>query len=90
LCFQVVRNLTMARDMIGFLAGPFKKAAKRVLRGCRGNIEDVQQGHVFQNLLKQHNIDDLDIEPDISEMVRPQPEQYDWLNQLVGGIMGLK
>jgi hypothetical protein len=74
--------------MVGLLGSQFSKAAKRMLRGCRGNIEDVQQGPIFQNFLQQHNLTDEDIEPNISESTRGEPEQYEWLTQLMGGEYG--
>ena len=76
----------MAREAVGALASRACNAfARRVLRGCRGHIQDVQQGHMWQNFMAQHNLRDEDIEPTLPERRRVQPNDYTWMNDLTGG-----
>jgi hypothetical protein len=82
---QVIRNLALARDAVGALASQAIRAfARRVLRTCRGNLEDVNQGAVFNQFMQQHNIQEDDFEPSLAESMRVRPGDYDWMNQLLG------
>lgn len=58
--------------------------ARRVLRVCRGNLEDVEQGHIFENFMQQHGIREDDFDSTLGERMRVQAPDYDWLNQLLG------
>ena len=76
----------MAREAVGALANRACNAfARRMLRGCRGHIQDVQQGHIWQNFMAQHNLRDEDIEATLPERRRVQPNDYMWMNELTGG-----
>jgi hypothetical protein len=63
----VLRNINLAREVIGLIAhnaqNVLKSFAKKVLRTCRGNIHDVDQGVMFRNLMLEHGLRDEDLEP---------------------------
>lgn len=58
--------------------------ARHVLRVWRGNIEDVEQGQMFDNFMLQHGFRDKEFDVTLAERMRVQVGDYDWLNQLVG------
>jgi hypothetical protein len=77
--------LALARDVVGALASQAMRAfARRVLRTCRGNLEDVNQGVVFNQFIQQHNMQEDDFEPSLAESMRVRLEDYDCMNQLLG------
>ena len=76
----------MARDAVGVLANrACNTFARRMLRGCRGNIQDVQQAHIWENFMAQHNLRNEDIENTMPERRRVQESDYMWMNDLTGG-----
>ena len=63
----------------------YNALARRILRTCRGNLEDVNRGAIFEQFMAQHNIWDVDFEPTRSERMRVQSSDYQWMNELLGG-----
>jgi hypothetical protein len=92
--FQVFRNINLAREIISVIAhnanNIIKSFVKKVLQTYRGNIQDVDRGVVFRNLMVEHDPRDEDLEPSIAEGLRVQPSHYDWLDQLIGTSMQVK
>ena len=77
----------MARDAIGAfreMTGRARRFARRVLRTCRGNIDDVHRGPLFTQMLEQHGVEEEDFEStdDETDMA---PTQHAWMNELLGG-----
>jgi hypothetical protein len=77
--------LALARDIVGVLASQAMRTfARRVLRTCRENLEDINQGAVFNQFMQRHNIQEDDFEPSLVENMRVRPRDYGWMNQLLG------
>ena len=77
----------MARDAIGAfreMTGRARRFARRVLKTWRENIEDVQRGALFNQMLEQHGVDaeDFGSNPDEQGV---ESAQNDWMNDLRGG-----
>ncbi|KAJ3686230.1 hypothetical protein LUZ61_015394 [Rhynchospora tenuis] len=87
----VIRNLLLAKEAVGGLLEPTRRVrrlSKKILRVCRGNLEDVSRGAVMDNFLSLHGVVEEDLADSSSEEEGESSQQvpdYSWLDNLLGG-----
>ncbi|KAJ3700723.1 hypothetical protein LUZ61_004428 [Rhynchospora tenuis] len=88
---NIIRNVTLASDAIGAirtLTGEARAFARHVLRCCRGNIEDVNRGDVFDQFIANHNVQEEEMAIPEEENTQVNPADVVWLHDVLGTDYG--